>query len=126
MDGSQSIIWIKQSGKQSVTYFSNEWPKQMREFANTFDRELKIDERQLEYSKAEPRQGPRERNLGGYSSGLMVDLRGGASQTRVWDFVSNASAEFFGMVSLTIICLLDPPYNLGRFPAVVGWVKFAG
>ena len=31
------------------------------------------------------------------------------------------------MVTVTIICLLDPPYNLGQLPACpVGWVKFAG
>ena len=49
----------------------------------------------------------------------------GRRKRGVGRFMPNASTDYFGMVSLTIICLLDPPYNLGHFPAVVGWVKFA-
>ena len=52
-------------------------------------------------------------------------------------FTSTASVGFFEMMSVTIVCLLDPPYTFGNFAicllahpaygkfACVGWVKFA-
>ena len=56
-DGTQWLLWIRQNGKQKTAYFSNQFPKQITDFAKTVDAQLRTGERKFQFQTAKDRQG---------------------------------------------------------------------
>ena len=56
-DGTQWLLWIRQNGKHTRTYFSNQFPKQILNFAKTVDAQLRTGQRKLSFQTVKDPQG---------------------------------------------------------------------
>ena len=56
LDGSQWILWIVQNGKRSATYFNNNFPQEIIKFAETVDKQLRVNDRRLKFTPSKSEQ----------------------------------------------------------------------